>query len=270
MRCLRMERQIEKFLGSCFVILDSDLKKFKNLILICIILILLSASRSQIPIMPLIALAIFGYSLDNSYKKIIGFKSLPVLIFFSSFLLASSYSIFLQLQTSDNLEGNNLITRSAEVVSLQNLTIFFDLISDDFLATSKGSIEGGSSWYVDYGSHPDADDSFLIRAYKWTSVLSILSNNSHYLIYGLGPGSLGDALDGGILRSISEYGLFFIIYYVIIFNRIFRYNSWIIMMIFFLPTMLLIDIHLSSKVQPLILAMAFYAGKFKYNEITSS
>ena len=141
-----------------------------------------------------------------------------------------------------------------------------DLARNTFVSSSISDISGGFNWYVDPGSHQDADDSFLIRAYKWMAVINILANNFYYFIFGLGPGSLGDALDGGFLRSFAEYGILMIFYYIEIVKRFLRYKALFVIFTFFIPTMLFIDIHLSSKVQPLILALALYSGRILTKE----
>jgi len=238
-------------------------------LLICFSLIILASSRSQIPILPVILLSIMGFSIDQSYRNILNFRYFPYLLFFTFIAFFGINYLFFIIESLSRDEAiimydsGSLLGRSFELFSIENLTIFLDLARNTFITSSISDLSGGSNWYVDQGSHEGADDSFLIRAYKWMAVINILANNFYYFIFGLGPGSLGDALDGGFLRSFAEYGILIIFYYIEIVKRFLRYKSWFIIFAFFLPTMLFIDIHLSSKVQPLILALALYSGKIQ-------
>ena len=238
-------------------------------LLICFSLIILASSRSQIPILPVILLSIMGFSIDQSYRNILNFRYFPYLLFFTFIAFFGINYLFFVIESLSRDEAiimydsGSLLGRSFELFSIENLTIFLDLARNTFITSSVSDLSGGSNWYVDQGSHEGADDSFLIRAYKWMAVINILANNFYYFIFGLGPGSLGDALDGGFLRSFAEYGFLIVFYYIEIMKRFLRYKSWFIIFAFFLPTMLFIDIHLSSKVQPLILALALYSGKIQ-------
>ena len=202
-----------------------DSKPSSIFLIICATLIIFSASRSQIPVLPIILLAILGFSLDKSYKSIFRFNQFPVLL--SSFILGYfgfnyfffSYQNLTQSEARALIEGGSLIARSVEVLSIENIKIFSDLFNDPYISSSRDSITGGSSWSVDYGSHPDADDSFLIRAYKWVNVLNVLIQNPYNIIFGFGPGALGDSLDGGFLRSFAEYGIFFAFYIYLILKK---------------------------------------------------
>ena len=92
--------------------------------------------------------------------------------------------------------------------------------------------------------------------------MNVLIQNPYNVIFGFGPGALGDALDGGFLRSFAEYGIFFAFYIYFILKRLLKFPNILMILSFFIPTMLLIDIHLSSKVQPLILSLAIFSNFF--------
>lgn len=243
-------------------------------LIICAALIIFSASRSQIPVLPIILLAILGFSLDKSYKSIFRFNQFPILLgcfilgYFGFNYFFFSYQNLTQSEARAFIEGGSIVARSVEVLSIENIKIFSDLFSDPYISSSRDSITGGSDWSVDYGSHPDADDSFLIRAYKWVNVLNVLIQNPYNIIFGFGPGALGDALDGGFLRSFAEYGIFFAFYLYFILKRLLKFPNIVMILSFFIPTMLLIDIHLSSKVQPLILSLAIYSNFFNVEKKT--
>lgn len=238
---------------------------------LCMALIILSSSRSQLLTLPFIFLTFLGLSFDNSFKNITRIKGI---IYLLPVTIAGFFGIdyfFYSLQNVGADRGTDLVARSVELFSLENLTIFSDLINEQFIVSTREGIEAGKTWFVDYGSHPDADDSFLIRAYKWTAVVNILFQNPFYLIFGLGPGSLGDALDGGFLRSFAEYGFLMLLFYIELFRKFFRFKPWVLILMFFIPTMIFIDIHLSSKIQPLILAMALFSNKIiTYSDETSN
>jgi len=245
-----------------------DSKPSRIFLIICAALIIFSASRSQIPVLPIIFLAILGFSLDESYKNIFRLNQFPLFLgfliigYFGFNYIFFSYQNLTQSEARAFVEGGGIVARSVEVLSIENIKIFSDLFTDPYISSSRDSITGGSNWSVDYGSHPDADDSFLIRAYKWVNVINVLIQNPFNIILGLGPGALGDALDGGFLRSFAEYGMFFSFYIYLILKRFSKFPNIIMILSFFIPTMLLIDIHLSSKVQPLILALAIYSNFF--------
>ena len=246
----------------------NDSKPSRIFLIICAALIIFSASRSQIPVLPIIFLAILGFSLDKSYKNIFRLNQLPVFLglliigYYGFNYLFFSYQNLTQSEARAFVEGGGIVARSVEVISIENIKIFSDLFNDPYISSSRDSITGGSNWSVDYGSHPEADDSFLIRAYKWVNVLNVLIQNPYNVIFGFGPGALGDALDGGFLRSFAEYGIFFAFYIYFILKRLLKFPNILMILSFFIPTMLLIDIHLSSKVQPLILSLAIFSNFF--------
>lgn len=109
---------------------------------------------------------------------------------------------------------------------------------------------------VEKGSY---DMSWLIRIHKWLFMIKSVAEHPESVLFGLGPGVAGAALDGGILRIITEYGLAGLVLFWSFFSFLYRINvqtKW--MVISFLCNMVFFDAYLAYKTMSLLLFCCGY------------
>lgn len=113
---------------------------------------------------------------------------------------------------------NSVTGRSADVFSEQNVEAIkeiYDQIPADRKFTDVA--EGGSSDEAPEG----VDVSWYIRGFKWAQVVkTMLAEPWTIWIFGLGPGAVGPALDGGWLRLISETGVVGTVFFLALMRKI--------------------------------------------------
>jgi len=109
-------------------------------------------------------------------------------------------------------------TRSSDLLSWQNVeairTVYDNIpVEKEF----TGFVEGGGS----QEAPEDVDVSWYMRGFKWMHVVKIMFTASWTVwIFGLGPGALGPALDGGWLRLIGETGVVGMLAFITLLRRI--------------------------------------------------
>jgi len=193
----------------------------------------LSGSRSQFPVFAYIILK----KIINSRKYI--FLFLLTILFFGALFRVE-------------IENAQLISRMNNIFNLENLTFFYSLIGE-----SGPQLGLSDQWEIRSGDEL-SDESWSIRASKWSAVINYFIEYPSIMLIGLGPGALGDALDGGFLRAFSEYGIFYGVFVYLMLKSYSHLKFSTLAIIVYISNMLLIDIHLSSKVAPLIILMAIY------------
>lgn len=113
------------------------------------------------------------------------------------------------------------------------------------------------------------DLSSMIRFNKWLwAINSYLAQGSFYVIFGIGGGVLGNALDGGLLRILVEYGVvgftLFILFLSKISKKLLSLES--LFVIIFLLGNIFIDYYLSYKVTSFFfLILGFLYSQKKLN-----
>jgi len=149
--------------------------------------------------------------------------------------------------------------RSAGLFSLQN----FEL---------AGNVWGAIDLKVDpIGNEVIAagdgfDLSWWMRIHKWVFITKNLVMHPECYLQGLGPGVAWSALDGGLLRIMTEYGLIGTCLFYGFFASIYRLGPqlrW--MMISFLINMIFFDAYLAYKTMSLLLFAAGDAFEKKYS-----
>ena len=138
-------------------------------------------------------------------------------------------------------QSEGVYERSSDLFSFKNFDLFhtawdnIDISKDPLSLAQEESTE-------------NYDLSWWIRIHKWLfAAKSYLSHPAYYL-QGLGPGVSGAALDGGLLRILTEYGLIGVFLFWKFFKCIYRLNDqtkW--MMISFLLNMIFFDAYLAYK-----------------------
>lgn len=106
------------------------------------------------------------------------------------------------------------------------------------------------------------DVSWLYRTSKWSTSFKVWQSNIFTVLFGVGPGFAGAALDGGWLRILTEQGLIGFIVFIIFLRRLSILHAGMAMAVVCLAiNMLMIDVHIASRVMTLFLFCGgAYAG----------
>lgn len=103
------------------------------------------------------------------------------------------------------------------------------------------------------------DMSWWLRIHKWLFMAKSYWENPECYLQGLGPGYAGAALDGGLLRILTEYGLIGGLLFWKFFACLYRLNAqtkW--MVIAFLINMIFFDAYLAYKTMSFLLFTCGY------------
>lgn len=99
----------------------------------------------------------------------------------------------------------------------------------------------------------DSDASWIMRTVKWSVAIKMYLNAAASWAWGIGPGHLGVAVDGGWIRLVSETGPIGIIFFIVICKRIANVSLSARAIIFALSiSMFMIDIYMAYKVMSLL------------------
>jgi hypothetical protein len=228
--------------------------------LISISLIVMTASRIPFVAVNLIFL-FYSFRFGTVHFKII---IVCVMAVISTFIVINSSSLV------DNTVEQSFITRISQVLTtntVQDLSIILDIAPEERNGVSgKELYETQLTLKTDQAKHEflgredlEADLSLLIRANKWIwATKTFINQNALIYLVGLAPGTLGNALDGGLLRIFIEtgaLGLITFIYFVLSRPKYKQNDPMLFVAITFLLGNLFIDYYLSYKVMALFLLL---------------
>lgn len=161
---------------------------------------------------------------------------------------------------------NPVSDRSADLFSRQNLDVFRQ-IYDDIPVDRQFSVvaEGGAPEDAPEG----VDISWYIRGFKWAQVAKTMFAESLTVwIFGLGPGTLGPALDGGWFRLIAETGVIGTVAFLSLMRKISSLNTSCSMAVLALAVnMLMVDSHNAYKVMAFLFFLAGAQTEYKFKQL---
>lgn len=135
--------------------------------------------------------------------------------------------------------------RSLDLFSYKNIELF-DVVWEKIDISELPLVEGVTSEKYDL--------SWWIRIHKWLFAIKSYLYHPECYLQGLGPGYCGAALDGGLLRILTEYGLVGATLFWLFFGCLARLNlqtKW--MVITFLINMIFFDAYLAYKTMSFLL-----------------
>lgn len=148
-------------------------------------------------------------------------------------------------------QTSGVYERSADLFSFKNLELF--TLVWDKIDITQNPIGNEVVKANDY------DMSWWLRIHKWLFMAKSYWENPECYLQGLGPGYAGAALDGGLLRILTEYGLIGTFLFWKFFASLYRLNAqtkW--MMIAFLINMIFFDAYLAYKTMSFLLFACGY------------
>ncbi|SCA63090.1 Uncharacterized protein SCG7086_AJ_00020 [Chlamydiales bacterium SCGC AG-110-P3] len=141
-----------------------------------------------------------------------------------------------------------LFRRSAKLFNLDNfqmITVAWENVDLDHMPQVQGDV------------HLPVDMSWWMRLHKWCYALKHFIHKPLAICFGIGPGFLGPALDGGVLRLLVEYGLAGSLCFfgaITCLWRTGRQMKWVVSAL--LLNMILFDAHLAYK----LMSLFFFLG----------
>ncbi len=197
--------------------------------LFCLFGILIVFTGNRISILALLICFLFKIKNEFQWRSL---GSLTLFIFITPFLLLGIGLVMTQTAS--------VYQRSADLFSFKNLELAGIVWEGIDLTQNPLGNEIISS--------ENYDVSWWLRIHKWVFVLKAYLSNPLCYLQGLGPGFAGSALDGGLLRIFTEYGLIGTWLFWQLFASLYQINrqtKW--MTIAFLINMLFFDAYLAYK-----------------------
>ncbi len=147
---------------------------------------------------------------------------------------------------------NSVFERSSGLFSFKNIEMFFSSWEEIDIFTPIVYVES-----VEIG---DYDASWLLRIHKWMHTLKTYCLHPECYLQGLGPGVAPFALDGGILRILTENGIIGCFLFWKLLSSICqltRQLKWIVIVL--LINMIFFDAYLAYKPMSLLFFLAGHA-----------
>jgi hypothetical protein len=199
-------------------------------------IILLTGSRSPLAahLFLFICYLLFFLSLK---RKILIILSFPIIAIIGSIILSNTSLLVTE--------------RSKKLFDYDNIELvkgYFDTVEipHSGLGFHNSEITGAVDKNI-------GDTSWAIRSMKWVYSVKLWYENDISIFFGVGPGTLGRGLDGGVVRVLTEFGIVgFIIYFYLLYKIATTYGVVAIFItLSLLINMLMIDVHNAYKVMSL-------------------
>lgn len=239
----------------CYLLFnESDRKKKHSLTYLVILfmifggLILFTGTRIAI----IVAILVFLYRL----KQVISNYSLIAKVGIPLFLVLIGAGMFIAVQSQASLSE-----RSDGLFSWENLTLIGKVWEAQVIDAPREKM-------FDLLEAETYDLSWWVRIHNWCYALKVYVSHPECYLQGIGPGVVGPALDGGLLRIFVEFG----IVGTFIFWRMFFLISarseqlrWIT--IAFIFNMIFFDAHLAYKLMSIVFFIAGYETVGRVREL---
>lgn len=216
------------------------LQKFYLYGMFCLFGIFIIFTGNRISILALFLCFIFRIRQDLSLRSIGSYISMlilvPIVAVAIGFVITQTLGVY---------------KRSSNLFSYKNLELI-NLVWEKIDITKH---PGGNELL----ESQNYDMSWFIRIHKWLFMAKSYVNSPECYLQGLGPGYAGAALDGGLLRILTEYGLIGAFLFWRFFRSLYRLNlqaKW--MMIAFLMNMIFFDAYLAYKTMSFLLFTCGY------------
>lgn len=217
------------------------LHKFYLYGMFCLFGLFIILTGNRISIVALCLCFLFRIKEDLSFRSMGSYLSMMILIPLAA--LAIGFTI---------KQTISVYNRSINLFTVKNLdlvTLVWDKV--DIKENPTGNERLKSDAY---------DMSWFLRIHKWLFMAKTYVMNPESWLQGLGPGYAGAALDGGLLRIVTEYGVLGTFFFWKFFGSLYRINrqtKWMILS--FMINMLFFDAYLAYKTMSFLLFTCGYA-----------
>lgn len=193
------------------------------------ILTILTGTRAALVALPILLIARL-WSLGGAKRKTI--ILLPLLVLILIPLMKNTEELFL---------------RSQSLFSWHNLDVIGEVWNRIDIS---GHLDPNGLYIVEASENQDV--SWLMRLNKWIFVTKSFLYHPETWLFGLGPGTSGSGLDGGLLRIAVEGGILGSIAYAFFFRHLAAISltsRWLVVTL--LLNMIFVDAHLAYKIMSL-------------------
>ena len=237
--------EISAILNFCFAVLFFGANKFNGFVqkftLFALITTLLLLTGSRVSALAHVVLIFYFYYIQSLNRAVFITKSVFVALVFA-------ITVF--------LVPNPLSERSENIFSWSNIEHFME----EYAGASpiEENFGGFSEETVIFDQSLDV--SWLFRIGHWAIAIKTWLNSLSNLIFGVGAGHWGFALDGGWLRVLTELGLLGTLIFLLFLYRTAEISCVMFAVVIALTiNMLFIDIHIAYKVMSLFFFLTGYA-----------
>lgn len=221
---------------SCYYLINSKSTAGKYVAIgAAMSVILLTGSRMSFLAEVLVILA---YTISVSGVK----KALKRIVLILPVIFISVYS----------LEESAVAKRSESLLTIENVSAIQEYYDSVIVHN------GIPSWdEIGKVSREDIDASWGMRVLKWIFAVKLFFTSIGYVLFGVGAGAYGNALDGGWLRILTESGTIGFYAFLQFFLSVRKISpTFKLICLAFAVNMLMIDIYMSYKVMSLFLFLA--------------
>ncbi|NVD34535.1 hypothetical protein [Marinobacter lutaoensis] len=221
---------------SCYYLINSKSTAGKYAAIgVAMSVILLTGSRMSFLAEVLVILA---YTISVSGVK----KALKRVLFILPVIFISVYSF----------EESVVAKRSESLLTIENVSAIQEYYDSVIVHN------GIPSWdEIGKVSREDIDASWGMRVLKWIFAVKLFFTSIGYVLFGVGAGAYGNALDGGWLRILTESGTIGFYAFLQFFLSVRKISpTFKLICLAFAVNMLMIDIYMSYKVMALFLFLA--------------
>ncbi len=220
--------------------------------LFCLFGYFIVITGNRISIVALFVCFVFRIKHDLSFRSIGSYLSILILVPIVSFAVGS---VIMETISVYQRSSNLFNSKNLELVSL-----VWDKIDTEENPTGNERLRSASY-----------DASWFLRIHKWMFVTKSFVTHPECYLQGLGPGYAGAAVDGGILRILTEFGFVGAFIFFKFFRSISRINlqsKW--MMVAFMINMIFFDAYLAYKTMSFLLFTTGYFFQKERNSLSVS
>ncbi|MFT4248558.1 MAG: hypothetical protein QM581_11125 [Pseudomonas sp.] len=222
---------------SCYFLARSDCSKTKKTIVFLISTLLILANGSRMSLMAQFAIILMVFVFSGGVVRA---------------LKGAIAAVPLLLAVAVILGSTTVADRSANLFSYENISSMQSSFAS-FRVTEEAPSWRELDRPTDSG---DLDESWSIRVPKWIYAAKMWALNPGNMLWGVGPGTFGNALDGGWLRLLSETGILGVLFFILMIKTIYGYGGGVRLMVVALSiNLFFIDIYMAYKVMSILFFM---------------
>ncbi|HDJ1440268.1 TPA: hypothetical protein PPN70_002697 [Serratia rubidaea] len=223
---------------TCYFFASSAKAHYKYFIFVLgLLVILLSGSRMSF-VAQVVLLMVYMFNHANAVSII------------RRVLIVTPFVFLTLIYFSDSVvaERSEKLFNMDNIISLPDYYRNTELVKGDPDWTTSGMLDGN-----------DVDASWAIRSIKWMYALKLFLSNPMFILFGVGAGTFGIALDGGWLRLFAECGVVGALLFISFLRRCKRRSKVMqYCFIVFSINMIMIDVYMSYKIMAMLLFLAGY------------
>lgn len=223
---------------SIMALTSLNVDRWLRLFVVGVSTVLILNTGSRMAFLAQIIMIVFYLGIGVSVKVLLRRSFAAILVMVLLYVSLADSVVTERSENLFNIENINTFYRYYNYVEIQEVPPSW---------AELGNLDGGS---LDY--------SWRERGVKWIFAMKLALSSYFYILFGVGAGAFGNALDGGWLRITCEMGLSGLVAFLFFMCRAYKLcvRSKLLVIVIFV-NMLMIDIYMAYKVMAFML---FYFG----------